>query len=222
MVGIRVGRVYSPTMRKVCLFTLLFVFLWAAPAVAEDTTACAPKYKAIIDHARVTLKGEGDLDITILTDPLCWHCRLGHKLLREYPEKYRTMKFAFFPRRNFIGSDMACWILEDAVGSAHLEAMIDYAYTDLKQPKTKDLMEARLLILIQFTKQFPHLLQAGSIESLFVRLQKEQEARVTKAAALGRISGMPGTPVLLAGQNAVIGYGAKQWLKALDEKAFCQ
>lgn len=209
-------------MRTSILYSTLLVFLFAGSAFAAEDSGCSPKYKAVTEQARVKLHGTGDFDITVLTDPLCWHCRLGHKLLREYPEKYGKLTIAFFPREQFVGSDMACWILEDAVGTDQLGAMVDYAYSDLKQPKTKNLMEARMLILIQFVQQFPHLKGDATLEELYVRLQKDHEAQVLKEAKLARATGALGTPTLIAGENVLVGYGAGPWLKVLDEQAVCR
>lgn len=209
-------------MRNFILIPLLLVSFCIGSASAGIKSACTPEFQAVAEHARVVLRGTGDYDITILSDPFCWHCRLGHKLLSEYPEKYGKLGIVFYPRSQFIGSDMACWILEDGVSSGHLEAMVDYAYTDLKQPKTKNLMEARMLVLIQFAQRFPHLTADAPLEEVFVRMQQDHEARVLKGAELAEATGALGTPVLLAGKTALVGYGAGAWLKALDEQTVCE
>lgn len=209
-------------MRKITMLTTLCILLFAVTAHAEGKDACSPEFLAVSDHAVVEVKGKGDLDITILTDPFCWHCRLAHKLLEEYPDKYRTLKLAFFPRKNFIGSDMAAWILVDAAGTDKVKELVDYAYTDLKRPKTDDLLIARMLVLTQFVQRFPELKGDQPLEELFIRLQKDHEAYILKGAELAKATEVPGTPVLLAGKNAVLGYGAGAWLTALDEKAFCE
>lgn len=211
-------------MRKLTLFVLLVVAL-AVPAMAEEKVpnGCDPQYQAIADNALVTLVGTGDLDILVVTDPLCWHCRLGHKLLSEYPEKYRTLKLSFFPRKSFIGSDMAAWILEDAVGKNDMRDKLDFAYKHLKQPKTEDVEEARMVILSQFLVFFPQMLGADqSIEELYAQLQKDHEPHTLQSASLAHNAKIPGTPVLIAGEKVLIGYGAGPWLKALDEKAICK
>ena len=98
----------------------------ATPPAAEPPDACGPEFQALFDTAVVATTGSGERDAVIVTDPLCWHCRLGHKLLAEYPELYRTVKLSFFPRRSSIGSDMAAWILEDNAGSDRLPELIDF------------------------------------------------------------------------------------------------
>lgn len=189
---------------------------------ADETDACAPKYRALSDHAVVAFSGTGDMDITVVTDPLCWHCRLGHKLLGEYPEKYGTVKMLFFPRASFIGSDMAAWVLEDAAGADNLRALVDFAYTDLKLPKTKDLAEARMIVLLQFTTAFPQLLDGTTMPELYVRMQQEHEQHVLDGAALANSAELPGTPILIAGKRTVLGYGAKSWVETLDKKDMCE
>ncbi|QJB55126.1 hypothetical protein [Pseudodesulfovibrio sp. zrk46] len=211
-------------MRKLILSVLLVVAL-AVPALAEDKVpnGCDPLYQDIADNALVSFEGTGDLDVLVVTDPLCWHCRLGHKLLSEYPEKYRTVKLSFFPRRTFIGSDMAAWILEDAVGKDDLLDKLDFAYKHLKQPKTDDVAEARMVVLSQFIVFFPQMLGADeSIEALYARLQKEHEPHTLQSSALAHSAKIPGTPVLVAGEKVLIGYGAGPWLKALDANAICK
>lgn len=185
---------------------------------------CSPEFRAMYDNAIVELHGTGDLDIVVLTDPLCWHCRLGHKLLMEYPDKYRTLRMSFFPRKSFIGSDMAAWILEEAVGTPDLEDMVKFAYNHLKQPNTEDLNEAREVVLGQFLMSFPQLMKAGedTLEATAARLQADHEPHVLKSAALADAVNMPGTPILIAGRSLVLGYGAGAWIKALDEKAICE
>lgn len=184
---------------------------------------CSPQFTAISDTAVVTFQGEGDLDITVITDPLCWHCRLGHKLLNENPELYGTVRLAFFPRRSFIGSDMAAWILEDAADRDNLKEIIDFAYKNLKQPKTEDLAEARDLILTQFLFQFPDLLgENETLEEYAARLNEVQRPHVAETAELCRAAELPGTPTLLAGKYILMGYGAGPWIKALSEKKFCE
>ncbi len=194
----------------------------AAPAKPRVPDGCAPEFRALFDNAVVELHGEGDLDVVIVTDPLCWHCRLADKLLREYPKLYGRLRLSFFPRRSFIGSDMAAWILEDAAGSDRLQKLAKYAYNGLKQPKTKDLMEARMLVLAQFTKEFPELLEGTTMEELFVRLQKEREPHVLESAMLARAAHLPGTPILVAGDKVVLGFGPDVWLKVLDEAKMCK
>lgn len=211
-------------MRKIILLpTLALVLLFSATAFAKGETGCAPKYQAITDSAVVKLQGTGDMDITVITDPLCWHCRLGHKLLGEYPGLYKTMNLVFFPRRSFIGSDMAAWILEDAAGTDSLKAKVDFAYKQLKQPKTEDLTEAREIVLTQFLFAFPDMLSEGeSIESLYARLEKDNRQHVAKTAELCRAAELPGTPILLAGEYVLMGYGAGPWIQALEKQAICK
>ncbi len=174
------------------------------------------------DHAVVELKGEGELDIVVVTDPLCWHCRLGHKLLGESSEKYRSLKLLFFPRLSFIGSDMVAWILEDAAGTDRLKAMVDFGYSDLKRPKTNDLNEARAIMLAQFTSAFPDMLEGTNLSDLYDRLKADHEAHVIRGAELARAAELPGTPVLIAGKTVVVGYGPGKWLETLDENKICQ
>lgn len=201
---------------------LVLALLVSIPAFAQGETGCSPKYQAISDSAVVTFQGTGDLDITVVSDPLCWHCRLGHKLLGEYPELYGTVRLVFFPRQSFIGSDMAAWILEDAAGTDSLKEKIDFAYKHLKQPKTDDLAEARDLILTQFLFQFPNMLKDGeSVDQLAARLEKDHRAHVNETAELCRQAELPGTPVLLAGKYVLMGYGAGPWLKALQDRKLC-
>ncbi len=188
----------------------------------KSVDSCGPEFKALADNAVVELHGTGDKDILILTDPLCWHCRLAHKLLGEYPEKYRSLKLSFFPRKSFIGSDMAAWILEDAVGTDDLKTKVDFAYKYLKQPETEDLAEARTVVLSQFLVFFPQLLGDSTIEEVYDRLQKEYEPHVLKSAALAKAAKIPGTPVLIAGKHMVIGYGPDAWLKTLDKNEICE
>jgi len=207
---------------KLRLATLLLCLVLPAAALAQPADGCAPELRAIFDQATVEWTGTGDMDIVIITDPLCWHCRLGHKLLGEYPEKYGRIRLSFFPRRNFIGSDMAAWVLEDAAGTEKLKAMVDFAYSDLKQPKTKDLTEARMLVLAQFTEAFPRLLDDVKLEELYVRLQKDHAAHVEESAMLAHAAELPGTPVLVAGEQLLLGFGPGPWLDALDAKALCE
>lgn len=188
----------------------------------EGAGGCAPEYRAMADHAVVELKGEGELDIVVVTDPLCWHCRLGHKLLGESSEKYRSLKLLFFPRLSFIGSDMVAWILEDAAGTDRLKAMVDFGYSDLKRPKTNDLNEARAIMLAQFTSAFPDMLEGTNLSDLYDRLKADHEAHVIRGAELARAAELPGTPVLIAGKTVVVGYGPGKWLETLDENKICQ
>jgi predicted small lipoprotein YifL len=193
----------------------------AVPDKPREPDGCSPEFRALFDHAVVELHGTGTLDVVVATDPLCWHCRLGHKLLTEYPELYGRLRLSFFPRRSFIGSDMAAWILEDAAGTDRLREMVDFAYKSLKQPKTKDLMEARMLILDQFTKAFPKMLDGTDIAELYVRLQKAHEPHVLESLELGRAAHLPGTPILVAGDRVVLGFGPGFWLKVLKEAKMC-
>lgn len=211
-------------MRKIILLTILsLALLVPLSAFAEGDNGCSPKYRAITESARVTFQGTGDLDITVITDPLCWHCRLGHKLLGEHPELYGTVNLVFFPRKSFIGSDMAAWILEDAVGSDTLMDKLDFAYKHLKQPTTKDLTEARELVLAQFLFQFPAMLPEGqTIEELAARIEKDNRDYVAKSAELCSTAELPGTPTLIAGRYILMGYGAGPWIKALEGKKLCE
>lgn len=193
-----------------------------APADKVGPKGCSPEYRAIFDQAVVEMRGKGDLDVVVITDPLCWHCRLGHKLLGEYPEKYGRLRLSFFPRKSFIGSDMGAWVLEDVAGTDKVQAYVDYAYSDLKQPKTDDLLEARMLVLLQFTEKFPELLDGTTIEELYVRLQKDHEAHVLESAALSRAAKIPGTPILVAGDEVLMGFGPGPWLDAMDAKKVCE
>lgn len=188
----------------------------------QDGKGCEPKYRALFDQAVVELLGTGTGDVVVVTDPLCWHCRLGHKLLEEYPAKYGRLRLSFFPRKGFIGSDMAAWILEDVAGTDRLRPYADYAYTDLKQPKTKDLTEARMLVLAQFAEEFPELLDNTNLEELYVRMQRDHEAHVLESAAMSREAELPGTPTLIAGKSVLVGFGPAPWLDALDKKNVCE
>ncbi|MGE4423522.1 MAG: DsbA family protein [Pseudodesulfovibrio sp.] len=194
----------------------------AAPDEPRVPDGCSPEFRALYDNAVVELHGEGSLDIVVVTDPLCWHCRLADKLLREYPKLYGKLRLSFFPRRSFIGSDMAAWLLEDAAGTDRLEKLAKFAYNGLKQPKTQDLMEARMLVLAEFTQAFPELLKGTTLEQLYVRLQKEREPHVLESAMLARQAHLPGTPILVAGDKVVLGFGPEVWLKVLDEAQMCK
>jgi len=203
---------------------ILLVLVLSVPVFAygEERSGCAPEYRALYDTAVVELAGTGDLDIVVVTDPLCWHCRLGHKLLGEYPDQYRTLRLSFYPRLSFIGSDMAAWVLEDAAGTDRLKAFVDYAYSDLKMPKTDDLLQARMLVLMQFTEAFPDLLKDTTLPELAVRLQKEHEPHIMKTTDLAKVADLPGTPVLIAGDTVLVGYGPGPWLDALKAKKICK
>ncbi|MEZ7196888.1 DsbA family protein [Pseudodesulfovibrio karagichevae] len=194
----------------------------AAPDAPRVPDGCSPEFRALYDNAVVELHGEGSLDIVVVTDPLCWHCRLADKLLREYPKLYGKLRLSFFPRRSFIGSDMAAWVLEDAAGTDRLQELVKFAYSGLKQPKTQDLMEARMLVLAQFTQAFPELLKDTTMERLYVRLQKEREPHVLESAMLAKAAHLPGTPILVAGDKVVLGFGPDVWLKVLDEARMCK
>lgn len=202
---------------------ILILFLVVPAAVqAEKANGCAPEFRALFDQAVVETSGTGEGEILVLTDPFCWHCRLAHKLLGEYPEHYKTVKIFFFPRRSFLGSDMAAWIIEDAAGTDQLKPLLDFAYKSLKQPKTDDLPEARMIVLMQFTEAFPELLNATTLPELAARLQHDHEAHVQKGADMARAMGVPGTPVLVAGSTVIAGYGPGPWLEALEKKSLCK
>lgn len=212
-------------MRKIILIILAVSLLIPAVAFAKDKKdGCAPEFRALYDNAVVELQGKGDLDIVVVTDPLCWHCRLGHKLLSEYPDKYRTMRLSFFPRKSFIGSDMAAWIIEEAVGTPDLKEVVDFAYKHLKQPKTEDLDEAREIVLGQFLMTFPQFMKPGetSLADTAARLKADHEPHVLKSAELADAAGLPGTPILIAGKHIVMGYGAGTWIQMLDKKGVCE
>lgn len=212
-------------MRTFILSTLLILVLIAIGpnALAKGDTGCAAKYAAITESATVSFQGTGDQEITVITDPLCWHCRLGHKLLGEYPQLYSKVHMAFFPRQSFIGSDMAAWILEDAVGTEDLKAKIDFAYTSLKQPKTSDLSVAREIVLSQFIVYFPEMMgRDEDIQDVADRLKKKHEKHVLETAALCRKAELPGTPVLIAGKYILMGYGAGPWIKVLQAPKTCE
>ncbi|MFH1915621.1 MAG: hypothetical protein ABIK45_15260 [Pseudomonadota bacterium] len=202
---------------------VLSFFLAAASAMAgDDAPGCAPQYRALVEVARVEMHGTGDMEALIVTDPLCWHCRLGHKLLGEYPNLYGRVKILFLPGRSFIGSDMAAWVIEDAAGTDRFQAVLDFAYQDLRQPKVSDLDEARMLILSQFTAAFPKMLEGTTLPELFVRLGNEHGPRVAAGAELARAAEIPGTPILIAGSTIVMGYGPDEWLKALGQAQVCE
>jgi protein-disulfide isomerase len=188
----------------------------------KKVDGCSPEYRALADQAVVELKGKGELNIVVVTDPLCWHCRLAHKLLAESPEKYKSVKLLFFPRRNFIGSDMAAWIMEDAAGTDQLKAIVDFGYGDLKQPKSKDLDEARAIVLVQFTTAFPKMLAGTNLPDLYARLKADHEPHVLKSVELCKAVKLAGTPILIAGKNVLVGYGPDAWLKTLDKNGFCE
>jgi hypothetical protein len=207
--------------RHILLLCLAVALLLPASALAEDAGGCAPQYRALAQAAAVELKGTGDIDLVVLTDPLCWHCRLAHKLLGEYPEMYATVKLLFFPRPNFIGSDMAAWVLEDAAGTDRLKPLVDFAYDDLRKPSVENLEEARMLVLVQFTQAFPSLIEGTTLSDLFDRLKRDHEAHVLAGADLARAAAIPGTPVLIAGSNVVVGYGPDAWLEAIGKKQLC-
>lgn len=210
-------------MRTLILTLLICLLAVPGPAsAAEQPDPCGPEYRALFDTAVVEIHGTGERDVLIVTDPLCWHCRLGHKLLGEYPALYRSVKLSFFPRRGSIGSDMAAWILEDAAGSERLPELIDFAYQDLKHAKTDDLAEARMIMLMQFTEKFPWLLEGTTVPELFVRLQKEHEAHVLKEAELARAVQLPGTPILITGKAVIMGYAPDPWVKTLKEAPVCE
>lgn len=194
----------------------------SAQKAKPDNPGCTPEVLALADHAVVELKGKGEGEIVVVTDPLCWHCRLGHKLLGEISDQYGTLKILFFPRKSFIGSDMAAWVLEDAAGTEHLRAMVDFAYSDLQQPKTEDLNEARMLILVQFAARFPHLIENTTVPDEFIRLQKKHGPHVQDGAIFAHAARIPGTPVLIAGKAMVVGYGAPQWEKAVTTMQVCE
>ncbi|ADU63596.1 MAG: hypothetical protein KUA35_16675 [Pseudodesulfovibrio sp.] len=196
--------------------------LAADPAVSADQPGCAPQYRALADAAVVEIRGTGDMEAVVVTDPLCWHCRLGHKLLGQYPELYGSLKLLFFPRAGSIGSDMAAWIIEDAAGTERLGLLLDFAYGTLRQPKTADLDEARMLVLAQFAEAFPAMLSGTTLPELFDRLKQDHEAHVLAGAELARTAEIPGTPVLIAGGVLVMGYGPDAWLKALGEAGVCK
>jgi hypothetical protein len=203
----------------------LLICLLSAPGLAsaaEPQDACGPEIRALFDTAVVETRGSGDRDVVVVTDPLCWHCRLGHKLLSEYPEIYRSVKLSFFPRRSNIGSDMAAWIMEDAAGDERLPELIDFAYKDLKRAKTEDVEEARMIMLVQFTEKFPWLVEGTTVPELFVRLKNEHEAHVLKEAELARAVHFPGTPILIVGKAVVVGYAPDPWIKTIKEAPVCE
>ena len=204
----------------IIIIVMALVFPFLSQAEAKD--GCSPELQALAESAVVELKGSGEMDIVVVTDPLCWHCRLGHKLLGEYPNLYGRLKLVFFPRKGFIGSDMAAWIMEDAAGTDRLKELVDFAYDDLKQPKGVGLAEARMIILSQFAEEFPYLIEGTTLPELSVRLERDHGAHVLKCAELARAAGLPGTPVLVAGRSVVIGYGPGHWIKVLERKETCQ
>ncbi len=206
--------------RKIFIAAFVLVLVSSVCMASEKPDGCSPKFQAIGENAVVELKGTGEQDIVIVTDPFCWHCRLAHKLLGEYPEQYRSVKFSFYMRRNSPGSDMASWIIEDAAGTDSLKSKIDFAYKHLKQPKTNDPAVAREVVFSQFVMFFPDLLGLDSIENAMAQLQKKHEAHVLTSTALAKAAGIPGTPVLLAGEkrlsDTVRTHGWKHWKQRLS------
>ena len=109
--GNRPGCAYVRLMKMKCSILVILCLLSLTPSAwADPRSGCEEEFRVLFDQAVVELQGEGDLDVVVVTDPLCWHCRLGHKLLGEYPKKYGRLRLSFYPRKSFIGSDMAAWI----------------------------------------------------------------------------------------------------------------
>ena len=196
-----------------------------ALARAIVSNGCDPLFRDMFKEALVELRGTGDFDIVVVTDPLCWHCRLGHKLLSEYPEKVTAASvFPLFPRAG--GPSGPTWppgFLRTWPGEDALRAYVDFAYTELKQPKTHDLDEARILVLAQFCGALPEVagrnhpgraVRAAALDA--------HETHVVMAAELARDADLPGTPCLVAGETVLMGFGPGPWLEALDAKKMCK
>lgn len=207
--------------KRIPILVLFVALLFPAHVLAQPENGCAPEIRALVESAKVSFKGSGDVDVVVVTDPLCWHCRLGHKLLGEYPELYRSVTLSFYPGKSFTGSDMAAWILEDNAEADNIHELIDFAYTDLRQPKTKNLVEARMIILYQFTQAFPEVQGDAPLAELYARLQKDNAQHVLDSARMAKQADIPGTPTLIAGQQLLPGYGPSAWIKALEKKTLC-
>jgi glutaredoxin len=172
---------------------------------------------AFPDHlAKPYLTGQGNHEVTIVSDPFCPYCRQALEYLTSQLSRIANLKLVHLPLAMHPGAEAAVWIMEFAREEAAdlYKLIVNFAYTDLQVPAGDNGQalhgdEAQKNVIKQFLGKFPQLAKQP-LDAFLYYLKGKYEPQDLAARKILQKLQISGTPVVIIDGQPVHGFDQKE------------
>lgn len=170
---------------------------------------------------QIIFKGEGQKNITVVTDNFCHFCRTFYKTLPHvYKDRVKEVVSIYLPPESHPGAELACSVSSYVHSRENLrqyaKQVDDFIFLELSPPTTKDINGANAVIYEAFKSKFSWFAEEFSnltIEKAFEKLRAgsniEEQMRYARSLRL------PGTPVIFVDGKRIDGMDWKKFERFL-------
>jgi glutaredoxin len=170
---------------------------------------------------QVIFRGEGQKNITVVTDNFCPFCRTFCQTLPYvYRERFKEVVSIYLPLDSHPGAELACSVSSYVHSQKNLEQYArqvdDFIFNELQPPETKDINKANAAIYEAFKSKFSWFAEEFSnltIEKAFEKLRAGSNIgeQIRYAKSLNRT----GTPVIFVDGKRIDGLDWKKFERFL-------
>jgi glutaredoxin len=160
---------------------------------------------------QVIFRGEGNKNVTVVTDNFCPFCRTFYQTLpRVYRERVKEVVSIYLPLGNHPGAELACAVSSYVHSKKSLEQharhVDDFIFNELRPPETKDVNEANAAIYDAFKSRFSWFVEEFSgltIEKAFEKLRAG--SNISEQMKYGKSLNRRGTPIIFVDGKRIDG-----------------
>jgi protein-disulfide isomerase len=193
--------------------------------LAFEAMALVKKEELPVDFGHTILEGTGDIDVVMVSDPICPYCQRAYEYFSRNMDRIKTVKLVHLPLAYHLGADTACQVIIYA--EKHNISPRDaarFAYTELQaiNPEGVDqnqkVKKAREEILTLFMAKFPALKESlgGDVTAALKKLEEETSEVMRKDAEMAAARNLESTPIIYVGGIRVDGFSEPQIESALS------
>jgi len=176
---------------------------------AQEALDIASRKQIAPDLGDLLLRGQGNNDVLLVSDPFCPYCRLSYTYLKKKKDKINELRILELPYSSHPGarmSVMGIFKTADAPEVSLLQA-VDFAYEDLNSPGKKNRNNADQFVLEQFSAAFPEQFSAlpeGQVG--YDHLEGLYGEKIDKQIQAAEKLGVSATPTIFINKIPVRGF----------------
>jgi len=170
---------------------------------------------------QIIFKGEGQKNITVVTDNFCSFCRTFYQTLPHvYKDRVKEVVSIYLPPESHPGAELACSVSSYVHSQENLrqyaKQVDDFIFLELSPPATKDINGANVVIyealkskFSWFAEEFSNLTIEKAFEKLRAGSNIEEQMRYARSLRV------PGTPVIFVDGKRIDGIDWKKFERFL-------
>lgn len=169
------------------------------------------RFKFPENLAKPFVKGQGQKNVIMITDPFCPYCRQAYNYLMDQLKLIASFSLVHFPLPGHPGAETAAWIMEFAREEAKdlYRQIVDFAYSALRAPTGLNPIDSQRDIINQYLKKFPKLTTQPADLFYFYLKGKYEAPDLATRKELQRLR-ITGTPMVIIDGQVIQGFDQKE------------